>query len=98
MNREMHDFQFMPNGEELPNKLVYRTHRTTKRHLLETTLSQKPKPTKSNNTANENETTILMYFKINNVIFELFQLEEKEPHCIFLHTRNPQTKEKKLTS
>ena len=40
-----------------------------------------------------------MYFKINNTLVEIFQFEEKEPYCIFLHTRNPQkiyTQEKKL--
>ena len=37
-----------------------------------------------------------MYFKINNTIVEIFQFEKKEPHCILLHTRNPQTKETKI--
>ena len=37
-----------------------------------------------------------MYFKINNRIVEKFHFEKKDPHCILLHTRNPQTKEKKL--
>ena len=36
-----------------------------------------------------------MYFKINDTIVEIIQFEKKEPHCILLHTRNPQTKEKK---
>ena len=37
-----------------------------------------------------------MYFKINNTIVEIFQFEKKETHCILQHTRNPQTKEKKI--
>ena len=37
-----------------------------------------------------------MYFKINNTIVEIFKFEKKDPHCILLHTRNPQTKEKKI--
>jgi len=37
-----------------------------------------------------------MYFKINNTNVEMFQFEKKEPHCILLQTRNPQTKEKKI--
>ena len=37
-----------------------------------------------------------MYFKLNNTIVEIFQFEKKKPRCILLHTRNPQTKEKKI--
>ena len=37
-----------------------------------------------------------MYFKINNTIVEVFQFEKKDPHCILLHTRNRQTREKKI--
>ena len=37
-----------------------------------------------------------MYFKMNNTIVETFQFEKKEPHCILLHTKDPQTKEKKI--
>ena len=36
-----------------------------------------------------------MYFERNNTIVETFQFEKKEPQCILLHTKNPQTKEKK---
>ena len=37
-----------------------------------------------------------MYLKINNTIVEIFQFEKKDPHCILLHTRKPQTKERKI--
>ena len=37
-----------------------------------------------------------MYFKINNTIVGIFQFEKKDPHCILLHTRNPQTKENQV--
>ena len=37
-----------------------------------------------------------MYFKINNELVEIFQFEKKDPHCILLHTRNPQTEEKMI--
>ena len=36
------------------------------------------------------------FLKIKNRIVEVFQFEKKEPYCILLHTRNPQTKEKKI--
>ena len=37
-----------------------------------------------------------MHFEINNTIVEIFQYEKKDPHCNLLHTRNLQTKEKKI--
>ena len=37
-----------------------------------------------------------MYSKLHNTIVEIFQFEQKAPHCILVHTRNPQTKEKKI--
>ena len=77
-----------------PKQLVYPPHRTTELPSWKTTLHKKPKSNKPDNVV---ETAILMYFKINNTIVEIFQVKKKkEPHCILLHTRNPQTREKKI--
>ena len=95
INREIHDFQLhaQHRKRKKSHQLVYPSHRTTKLPSSETTLHQKPKSTKPHNVA---ETTILMYFKINNTIVEIFQFEKKDPHCNLLHIGNPQTKEKKI--
>ena len=37
-----------------------------------------------------------LFFKIIYTIVDIFQFEKKGPHCILLHTRNPQIKEKKI--
>ena len=63
---------------------------------METAFQQTPKSIKSNNAVSEKETTILMYFEINNTIVEIFQFQKKETDCIFLRTRNSHTKEKKI--
>ena len=36
-----------------------------------------------------------MYFKRIDTNAEMFKFEKKEPHCILLHTENPQTREEK---
>ena len=37
-----------------------------------------------------------MYFKNNNQFIEILLFEKKEPNCILLYTRSPQTEEEKI--